>query len=524
MTKSLMFYVLIGLTLFSTGLLIAYSPDALTTAFLVVMLILVIAGIAANLVPTIQITEALHRGQVEIEHAAKTEGSAWNSLETVFFKHKQLDRLFQQYADKVTYQKKTGQLVSDVEDTINEETISLLCWNNVVGMVPGSLTGVGILGTFVGLLIGIRDVAFSSEKQALESVRVLLSGVDVAFYTSIAGVILSILFSLVYRVLHNCMERELGLFCVKFHKFIIPSIKEQERYRHRREYNTIVDYLAKIAKPQEAMAIQHEKAALSRDEPYLMPQIASGLKNNEFTFVIQPRYNMDDHSVAGGEALVRWRHPLLGMLQPTYFLPMMEQNGYVTQLDRYIWESVCQTIRSWLDAGYHLVPITINISKTDILAMDVAEFFGTMLQKYRISPRFLDIKIPEEVWLTCYQNAAELEEKLIAAGFRVIVGHFDGDFVKLNSNGQVRAGAVILDFRHHEGQFSDSTLSSIALQAKSQHLDIYVEGIETLHDLSRFKTAGYMQAQGRILSEPVSADTFEKLTFKKYRYEQEETG
>ena len=510
----MLFYVLIGLTLFSAGLLIAYSPDVLTTAFLVVMLVLVIAGIAANLVPTIQITEALHRGQAEIERAAKSDGSAWNSLETGFFKHKKLDQIFQQYADKVTYQKKTGQLVSDVEDALNEKTISLLCWNNVVGMIPGSLTGVGILGTFVGLIIGIRDVAFSSEKQALESVQILLSGVDVAFYTSIAGVILSILFSLVYRVLHNCMERELGMFCVQFHKFIIPSTKEQERYRHRREYSTIVDYLEKIAKPQESIALQNKKAALSWDESYLMPQIASGLKNNEFTFVIQPRYSMDDHSIAGGEALVRWKHPLLGMLQPASFLPIMEQNGYVTQLDRYIWESVCKTIRSWIDAGYHLVPIAVNISKTDILAMDVAEFFGTMLQKYRIPPRFLDIEIPEEVWLTCYQNAAELEEKLIAAGFRVIVGHFDGDFVKLNSNGQVMAGAVILDFRHNEGQLPDGMLSGIALQARSQHLDVYVEGVETMHDLSRLKTAGYMQAQGKILSEPVMADTFEKLVFK----------
>ena len=75
----MLFYVLIGLTLFSAGLLIAYSPDVLTTAFLVVMLMLVIAGIGANLVPTIQITEALHRGQAEIERAAKSDGSAWNS-------------------------------------------------------------------------------------------------------------------------------------------------------------------------------------------------------------------------------------------------------------------------------------------------------------------------------------------------------------------------------------------------------------------------------------------------------------
>jgi EAL domain-containing protein (putative c-di-GMP-specific phosphodiesterase class I) len=524
MNKSLLFYILIGINLFSAGLLIAYTPDPLTLAFLLVMLFLVLLGTGITLISMIQMTGALRRGQLEIDRAAKAEGSAWNSLEPDFFKNRKLDQIFRQYADKVNYQKKTGQLVSDIDDFLNEDILSLISWSNVTGLIPGSLTGIGILGTFVGLIIGIRDVRFSTEQQALESVQVLLSGVDVAFYTSIAGVILSILFSMTYRILRNSMERELGIFSIQFHKFIIPTVAEQERYRHRREYSTIIEYLSRIPKPESGMSFQSVTSGqtpLTGNESYLMPQIASGLKNNEFIFVIQPRYSLEDHSVTGGEALVRWKHPLLGMLQPASFLPLMEQNGYVTQLDRCIWESVCKTIRAWIDAGYHLVPIAVNISKTDILAMDVAAFFGSMLEKYRIPPRYLDMEFPEEVWLNCYQNASELEDKLIAAGFRVIVGHFDGDFVKLNSNGRVLAGAVMLDFRNHEGQLSDSTLMSVAAQARSQHLDIYAEGVETMQDLSRLKKAGYMQAQGLFLSEPVTTEKFEEITFKETNYAEE---
>ena len=108
------------------------------------------------------------------------------------------------------------------------------------------------------------------------------------------------------------------------------------------------------------------------NERVLMPQILDGLRKNEFTFFLQPRYDLNTRRVVGAEALVRWNHPVLGVISPAVFIPVLENNGYITKLDQYIWEEVCKAIRVWIDAGVRPVPIAVNVTKTDILAIDVA--------------------------------------------------------------------------------------------------------------------------------------------------------
>ncbi len=76
------------------------------------------------------------------------------------------------------------------------------------------------------------------------------------------------------------------------------------------------------------------------NERVLMPQILDGLRKNEFTFFLQPRYELNTRKVIGAEALVRWNHPVLGVVSPAVFLPVLESNGYITKLDQYIWEEV----------------------------------------------------------------------------------------------------------------------------------------------------------------------------------------
>ena len=87
------------------------------------------------------------------------------------------------------------------------------------------------------------------------------------------------------------------------------------------------------------------------------------------------------------------------MLNESVFIPVLESNGYITKLDQYVWEQVCQTIRSWIDQGIRPLPISVNVTKTDVLAMDVAEFFSGMLKKYRIPPKYLDIDIAKSAYL-----------------------------------------------------------------------------------------------------------------------------
>ena len=136
----------------------------------------------------------------------------------------------------------------------------------------------------------------------------------------------------------------------------------------------------------------------------LMPQILNGLQNNEFTFYLQPRYDLNTEKIIGAEALVRWIHPKLGMVAPSVFIPILEKNGYITKLDQYIWNQICAKIRGWIDGGIRPVPISVNISKTDILALDISEVFSDLIQKYRIPPRCIEFDIAQNAYLESRQD------------------------------------------------------------------------------------------------------------------------
>lgn len=426
------------------------------------------------------ITGGLLNGQKSIRKASETEGSsAWVAALQIerFFQQKTLDGLFEDYREKVQHQRETGQIVSDLDEVLNEDVLALHTWKGVIAQLPGTLTGLGILGTFVGLLLGLRGISFVTVEAALGSVQSILAGINTAFYTSIAGVILSILFNITNNVLRTIMNRETGLFLEEFHKSVIPTTDEQARYSSRREVRQILD----------------------------------GLRKNEFTFFLQPRYDLNTRRVVGAEALVRWNHPVLGVISPAVFIPVLENNGYITKLDQYIWEEVCKTIRVWIDAGVRPVPIAVNVTKTDILAIDVAEFFSEMLKKYRIPPKYLNIDIAKSAYLETHGALSDTEAQLQQMGFRVILDGFDGDYVELSALGGFGTDLLKLDLRSAALQNKTDVLPGIFAQARTLRLNLLAEGIESTEQLNVLRKAGCTEGQGYLFSRPLSVDEFVRI-------------
>ena len=410
------------------------------------------------------------------------------------------------------HQRETGQIVSDIDEVLNEDVLALYTWRGVIAQIPGTLTGLGILGTFVGLLLGLRNISFVTVEAALGSVQSILAGIDTAFYTSIAGVILSILFNIINNVLRNIMNRETGLFLEEFHKTVIPTTDEQARYSSRREVRQILELLDRLPKNTGNGALTGEAmSGNGGNERVLMPQILDGLRKNEFTFFLQPRYELNTRKVIGAEALVRWNHPVLGVVSPAVFIPVLESNGYITKLDQYIWEKVCKTIRVWIDEGVRPMPITVNVTKTDILAIDVAEFFSGMLKKYRIPPKYLDIDISRTAYLETHDVLSETVAQLQQMGFRVVLDDFDGNYMELSALGDIGTDVLKLDLCNAEMQNRTNALPGIFVQARTLRLNLLAEGIESAEQLNVLRKAGCTEGQGYFFSRPLSVDEFAKI-------------
>lgn len=206
------FYYLPAMIILLCGsALAAFAPDLLSFIIVVFMCLIAAGGMIFSLFPVIHFTIGLENAQKNLRRAAAVQtDSVWLAAaqQEHFFNQKTLDRLFGEYRDKIRGQKEFGQILSDIEEYINEEILGLISWHGVVVQLPGIMTGFGILGTFVGLILGIREIGFETVEAALSSVQQILAGIDTAFYTSIVGVILSILFNIFCNVLYYSSDSD----------------------------------------------------------------------------------------------------------------------------------------------------------------------------------------------------------------------------------------------------------------------------------------------------------------------------
>lgn len=510
---SMVIFILIG------GIILtAYAPDEVSVVFIVIMEGVLFLGVIFGILPVVQYYRGFERGLENIERALEVQtSSTWSAMGQTeeFFNQRTMDILFREYREKVESQRESGQVLADIDDYINDEVLGNHSWQSVITQIPGTLTGLGILGTFIGLIIGIQGIGFSSVNAALSSVQTLLSGIQIAFYTSIAGVILSLVFNIIYRISWNVMTRNMGLFVDEFHKNVIPPVEEQLRYRERKEIKQITDLLERLPKGGSFSVSNGGGGAMQGqgggNEQILMPQILQGLKDGEFVFFLQPRFDLNNRKIVGAEALVRWNHGKLGMVSPAVFIPVLEGNGYITKLDQYIWEQVVATIRRWIDSGTRPVPITINVTKTDIMAMDIVEFFNDVLKKYRIPPRQLEIDIAENAYMQAGQTALDAEAKLRESGFKVSMDGFDGNFIALSAIDGLQADVLKLDLRHYAGNSNQGALKGLFDQARKLQFTVSVEGIESMEQLTMLRKVGCSEGQGFYLSKPVSVQDFEKI-------------
>lgn len=227
------------------GLMIVFAPDGLSRIFVIVQAILMVLGFGFGIFRVGRFSRAFQFARFNIEQIKKeiSTDDMWLpiSRSEAFFNFDDLDRDFSDYKDQVTKKKRVSNgILPDIEDIINEDSISIKTWRNTISQLPETLTGVGILGTFVGLIIGVSSIGFSSVAAAVTSLQTLINGIEIAFYTSIVGIILSICFNLSYKFFWNIMLRDMFMFLDDFHKNVISDSESQMRELESKYYVTML--------------------------------------------------------------------------------------------------------------------------------------------------------------------------------------------------------------------------------------------------------------------------------------------
>lgn len=249
-------------------------------------------------------------------------------------------------------------------------------------------------------------------------------------------------------------------------------------------------------------------------EQMIVGEMENALKESQFTVYLQPKYSLNDDGLAGAEALVRWNHPERGFISPGEFVPVFEKNGFITQMDCFVWERACALLREWRDKGYPRIPLSVNVSRADFYQADLVDILSGMVKKYRLSPTDLHLEITESAYTENPAQILSTVEKLRKQGFILEMDDFGSGYSSLNMLNQMKLDVVKLDMKFVQSEtakpINQGILRFVVDLAHWMNLSVVAEGVEIREQLVRLREIGCDYAQGYFFAKPMSSQDFEE--------------
>jgi diguanylate cyclase (GGDEF)-like protein len=249
-------------------------------------------------------------------------------------------------------------------------------------------------------------------------------------------------------------------------------------------------------------------------------EIQRGLRGaivaNQLFVQYQPKWSCVSRTMVGAEALVRWRHPELGLVSPAEFIAVAERTGQIVQIDNWVLEQVCKQISEWLSAGIRMPHIAVNLSQINFRSRALVEEIIAVVDRYRIPRGALTFEITESVAM---QNAMETREtisKLQTAGFNMAIDDFGTGYSSLSylqqfSVPQLKVDRMFINSLSPLDSKGAAVVTAIINLAHSLNMHVVAEGVETEYQLATLKAMGCDQVQGFLLARPLDSDVFLSL-------------
>ncbi|MBO4916145.1 MAG: EAL domain-containing protein [Oscillospiraceae bacterium] len=246
----------------------------------------------------------------------------------------------------------------------------------------------------------------------------------------------------------------------------------------------------------------------------ILSDFQNALRDRELFFMLQPQCEISSSKIVGAESLVRWKKSDGQMVSPGVFVPVLERYGFVTDLDKYVWEEVCAWQRRWIDSGHTALPVSVNVSQIDIFSIDVPEYFDSLISKYSLPSDVIKIEITESAYVgdgSVVDTVKRLREK----GFLVLMDDFGSGYSSLNMLRNLNVDIIKLDAQFLRMNNSDRKgihiLESIVNMAKTMGVPIIVEGVETKDESDFISSLGCRYVQGYLFYRPMPVEKFEEL-------------
>lgn len=245
----------------------------------------------------------------------------------------------------------------------------------------------------------------------------------------------------------------------------------------------------------------------------LSDRMQAALDAGEFIPYFQPKVNMATGALVGSEALVRWNFPGKGLIPPSQFIPDFEQNGFVMEVDLSIYEQSCRAIRSWMDEGRAVQPVSCNFSRLHTGDPTFPDKLLKIADHYGIPHEYLELEVTESVFMRDIENFTRQFTRLKSSGFLISIDDFGSGYSSLGLLQRFPVDVIKLDRSFiKEGIGSEREqiiLRSVVGMAKDLNVLVVCEGVETLEQAHILQNLGCRLAQGFYYARPMPQSEFE---------------
>jgi diguanylate cyclase (GGDEF)-like protein/PAS domain S-box-containing protein len=235
----------------------------------------------------------------------------------------------------------------------------------------------------------------------------------------------------------------------------------------------------------------------------------AALEREEFYLVFQPEFDLHTGAVSCWEALIRWKHPDLGLIPPDRFIHLAEANGMIVPIGEWVLRTACLHARSWHERG-NRVPVAVNVSAVQFRHAGFCDLVKDVLDQSRLDPEFLELEITESLLLATEDTRWEILGQLKTLGVRLAIDDFGTGFSSLSYLKRLPVSKLKIDrsFIHDlQHDANDEAITAAIIQmAKCLRLKVTAEGVENQEQLRVLREQGCDDVQGFLFSKPLKPD------------------
>ena len=272
--------------------------------------------------------------------------------------------------------------------------------------------------------------------------------------------------------------------------------------RSRNEHIALYDSEMKNAHVREAM---------------LVDDFDKAIQEGQFVVYYQPKFNVtgENEKLVSAEALVRWKHPELGLISPGEFIPLFEDNGLITKLDRYVWNEVARQIGEWFEKYGVCMSVSVNVSRVDICSSEMEDYLLDLVMKHCIPADKFLLEITESAYAYNSDLIVEVMSELRESGFNIEMDDFGTGYSSLNMLYALPIDILKIDKAFLKNIIDDSRARSMLKMvisiAKAMKMPVIAEGVEEKAEVDILKEMGCDVIQGFYFSKPLPAEDMGKM-------------